>query len=204
MDFSPKIPGEKYDSTYPQGMIRAMQTHSGKAVDVFRMGVNQIEIVDIAHGLSLTCRYGGHCRIFYSVAQHSIIVADNMPKPYGIFGLMHDAAEAYLGDVIRPLKQHMRMYRILESQVLGIICKKFDLPASWSDKIMRSVTAMDNRALFTECLDIMGGEKFDWGFKKKYRKRFSEKIIERPWQDVKHEFLLKYKDYMEEWQKHET
>lgn len=88
-----------------------------------------IDIRDIAAALSKICRFGGHCRTFYSVAQHSILVAHLTLESLAGIGLMHDAAEAYLGDVIKPLKVILGdNYASLESSFERAIFKKFGLP----------------------------------------------------------------------------
>lgn len=77
---------------------------------------------DIAHHLGMTCRYGGGVRRFYSVAEHSLLVVDllrwlGQPAEIVVAGLLHDAAEAYVGDVIAPLKYALRL---AEADLRGI------------------------------------------------------------------------------------
>ena len=86
-----------------------LQTVSGRFVNPFDPDPTQLDIQDIARALANTCRFGGHCRSFYSVAQHSVIVSELVEQrggdPEDVFAaLMHDAGEAYLGDMPHPLK----------------------------------------------------------------------------------------------------
>jgi|SRR6185312_5486199 len=88
-----------------------------------------IDIRDIAAALSKICRFGGHSRTFYSVAQHSILVAHLTLESMAGIGLLHDAAEAYLGDVIKPLKVILGDgYASLEASFERAIFRKFGLP----------------------------------------------------------------------------
>lgn len=89
------------------------ETASGRFIDLLDPKADAIDLGDIARGLSLTCRYGGQVRRFYSVAEHAVLVHDllvwlRQPTPILLAGLFHDAAEAYLGDVVSPLKWAMR------------------------------------------------------------------------------------------------
>jgi len=63
-----------------------------------------IDIHDIAHHLSLICRFNGACRVFYSVAQHCCIVSDALARPYKLRGLLHDGTETYFGDMIKAIE----------------------------------------------------------------------------------------------------
>jgi uncharacterized protein len=108
-------------------------THSGKKFYPLDPRPEDICIEDIAHSLSHVCRYGGHCAAHYSVAQHSVyvslVVGEREPE-HALWGLLHDAAEAYVGDMVRPLKQvkGMGAYRDIEAGIMIAICKVFGLP----------------------------------------------------------------------------
>lgn len=89
---------------------------------------DEVFIEDIAHALAYTCRFGAHCKIFYSVAEHSLLVSQVVPAPYALCGLMHDATEAYVTDVPRPLKTFLSGYKAIEQGVWRAIATKFGLP----------------------------------------------------------------------------
>lgn len=84
-----------------------LSTFTGGTFDLANPTAKQVDIRDIAHSLSLLCRFNGHCKRFYSVAEHSMNVADLLPNELKLWGLLHDAHEAYIGDVSRPLKKLM-------------------------------------------------------------------------------------------------
>lgn len=79
-------------------------TQSATQVDILKPQAKQIRIDDICHGLAFVCRFNGQTRHHYSVAQHSLIVADIVPQEHKLAGLLHDATEAYLADIARPIK----------------------------------------------------------------------------------------------------
>jgi hypothetical protein len=90
-----------------------IQTRFGRMMDLADPQPDDIDIRDIAHSLAITCRFAGHTVRFYSVAEHSFWVGrllehDGEPRERVLAGLLHDAAEAYVGDVTRPLKQALR------------------------------------------------------------------------------------------------
>jgi hypothetical protein len=104
-------------------------TASGKIVNLFNPDPNTLWIKDIAHGLAHTCRWNGHTKSFYSVAEHCVRVADRLPKEKKLTGLLHDAEEAYFGDIISPIKN------ILPSDIIEkiinfreVIFKKYNVP----------------------------------------------------------------------------
>ncbi|WP_434573067.1 phosphohydrolase [Pseudomonas sp. Z3-8] len=133
-------------------------THTGKRFDLFEPDVDMIDPRDIAHSLAHLCRFNGHTREFYSVAQHSCLVADLVPTEHKLAALLHDATEAYLGDMTRPLKEWMPYYRGFEDVVWGRVCERFgleiDLPAS--------VRQADLIALATERRDLMPPDPATW------------------------------------------
>lgn len=103
-------------------------TVSGIKVDLLHPTEDMIDIRDIAAALSKICRFGGHSKHFYSVAQHCVMVAAMAPENIKCEALLHDASEAYLGDVIKPLKVILgASYRNMETVFEGIISQKFGL-----------------------------------------------------------------------------
>jgi uncharacterized protein len=104
-----------------------IRTHSGIVIDILSPYPFQISIDDIAHSLSHQCRFNGHVDTFYSVAQHSVMISEMLPEKYKLAALLHDAAEAYLGDVVRPLKHLLPQYISIEDNMMQVIAKKFNL-----------------------------------------------------------------------------
>jgi 5'-deoxynucleotidase YfbR-like HD superfamily hydrolase len=116
--------------------------------------VDDIVLEDIAHALSLQCRFSGHTSTFYSVAQHSILVAAALPTEYALTGLMHDASEAYLNDLASPVKNAPGLgekYRYVERRLMQVISSRFGL--IWPIPI--EVHQADLRMLETERRDLL-------------------------------------------------
>lgn len=124
--------------------LQAWGSEKNRTFDVVRPDPTLISIETIAHSLSMQCRFNGHCNAFYSVAQHSVLVSQVCMIEDARWGLLHDASEAYLGDVIRPLKHHpmFAFYRDVERQLQEVIYRRFSLfgkePPSveWADEHM--------------------------------------------------------------------
>jgi hypothetical protein len=138
-----------------------MQTYSGRQFWPCDPKPEEIDIEDIAHALSMQCRYGGHCKSFYSVAQHSIMVSQVCMEQDALWGLLHDAAEAYLVDLPRPIKHFSDMgelYRYLEKRLMWAVCDRFGLPREEPKSIKRA----DNILLVTEMRDLMTPPPEKW------------------------------------------
>lgn len=137
-----------------------IQTHSGRRFNPLKPNPGAIVIQDIAHALSMQCRFSGHCREFYSVAQHSVLVSYICDSGDAFWGLMHDATEAYLVDVPRPLKRSGKFdaYLEFESIMQEAICKRFALPFREPPSVKRADTIL----LATEARDLMAPLHSDW------------------------------------------
>lgn len=119
-----------------------LHTFSGKIINLEQIREDDIDIVDIAHALSNLCRFGGHTKQFYSVAQHSLRVANLVPEEFKLEALLHDATEAYIGDVVRPLKKKLTEYISLEYDITYVIQTKFGLPTFLSPVVREADTYM--------------------------------------------------------------
>lgn len=126
---------------------------------------DEINITDIAHSLSNQCRFAGHVSEFYSVAQHSVYVAEQIAKSRSkttaLWGLLHDASEAYLVDLPKPLKMAAGFgegYRKAEEQVMIAVCSKFHLPLVEPEV----VRYWDKVLVCTEARDLMGRHGAPW------------------------------------------
>lgn len=139
-----------------------IQTYTGKQYWPIDPRPEDVNIEDIAHALSMLCRFGGHCLRFYSVAEHSIHIARWLYPRYGarvaLCGLMHDATEAYVTDVPRPLKPFLMGYKQIEKDNWLAIASALDLPAVLPD----AVKDADTRALSEEARQNMAPCVAEW------------------------------------------
>ena len=126
-------------------------TRTGRRFDFAAPTPAMISIEDIAAALSKLCRYTGHCPHFYSVAEHSVLTSHLVPPEDQLAALMHDAAEAYVGDVSRPLKSMLPDYKIIEARIEAVIALTFGLPFPMPD----SVAAADLAMLGHERITVM-------------------------------------------------
>lgn len=146
-----------------------IRLRSGLYLDLTDPKPDQFTLADIAGGLSKLCRYGGQVEHFYSVAEHSVNCMlqahqDEQPIEVQRLALMHDAAEAFIGDVIKPLKVMLSpLYDVIEDRIEKVIFTKFNLstdPAHWSaaKEIDRAILIAERRVLFSRDNKTWTGE----------------------------------------------
>ena len=141
-----------------------LQTVSGRFVNPFDPDPEQLDPADIARALANICRFGGHCRPFYSVAQHSVIVSELVEQRGGdledVFAaLMHDAAEAYLGDMPHPIKHRSPLgaaFKEAEAHLESVLRTRFSIKAD-----VPEIKRIDRALLATERRSV-SGESWDW------------------------------------------
>ena len=197
--------------------MATMNTYTGNKIDPMNMTASDISIQDIAHALSLTCRGGGHVSYFFSVAQHSINCM-NEAKARGwserlqLACLLHDASEAYISDIIRPVKAHLSNYLEIESSIMNVILERFGLAdlseeenaimnvilerfglADLSEEENAMWKQIDDDMMNFELKNLMKGEE--------YRNMDNLSSVpaeaERPWREVEDEFEAECKKLIE-------
>lgn len=136
-----------------------IETRTGKRVSVENPQPDQFDIKDIAYALSNTCRFNGHCAGFYSVAEHSVAVALRLPSELRLAGLLHDATEAYLGDIPSPIKQFLPDYKAIEKRFEEAVATAF-MVNLWEPAVKEA----DIDALFTEAHFLIPSQGKDWTF----------------------------------------
>lgn len=123
-----------------------IETYSGMKVYLPECDPESIELIDIAHALSMVPRFAGHIDSHYSVAEHSIHVASIVPDQHKLQGLMHDGPEAYLSDIATPFKSLMPQYKELEADLWSAMCARFGI----DEEMSPFVKAADRVMLMTE------------------------------------------------------
>jgi hypothetical protein len=144
-----------------------IETYTGKKFYPFSPNPGEFDIKDIAHSLSNQCRFNGHVKEFYSVAQHCVLIANYLEHighslSYILAGLLHDAGEAYVGDIITPVKRVFPQLAIYEHNLMIRIFRWADIDINRD--IMRAVERVDKMILYSE-KQVLLGDKIDWGFK---------------------------------------
>ena len=142
-----------------------IMTHSHKMFDPLNPDPTQIDIADIAHALSMLCRANGHFKSFYSVGQHSVncmeeAAARGYSRRVQLGCLLHDASEAYLSDVTRPVKEELPRYREIEEPLQETIWNHW-LSQPLTEEERRQIFDIDDAILAHEFLHLMGAAIFD-------------------------------------------
>ena len=129
-------------------------TYTGRRIEPLKPDYNEIDPMDIAHSLANQCRFTGHTREFYSTAQHSYLVSTIVPAEDALWGLLHDASEAYISDIARPVKRQPEFepfYKAAEDTLMAAVCERFGLPV----QMPASVKEADDMLLRAEQRDLM-------------------------------------------------
>lgn len=163
-----------------------MQTYTGKLVDLANFTEEDVRLRDITHSLSMINRFTGHTTVPYTVAQHSVVVSKLVPPEDSMWGLLHDASEAYLGDIATPLKSFLPDYMQLERHVQRTIAKKFGL--KWP--MPESVKVADRRALIHEKTKLLSVQH-DWGIT---AEPICASIVLMDWRQAEELFANRYKE----------
>jgi hypothetical protein len=136
-----------------------IQTYTGRQFFPLDPRARDVDIRDIARSLSFLCRFNGHCHQFYSVADHSVRVSQIVPPAHALWGLLHDAAEAYLSDLPRPIKRRVPLFNELEDRLLETIAAAFGLDLPLPPEVLHA----DDVMLATEARDLAARPPQPWG-----------------------------------------
>ena len=172
-----------------------IETSKGNRFDYATPENYKFNTDEIAHALSQLCRFTGHTKEFYSVAQHSIMVSWLLPPELQLMGMLHDAAEAFIGDINAPLKQLLPQVKELENRIQSAIYKQYNV--RYTPEAAAMVKEADIRMLLMEKRDLMPGMPVaEWGDWVKQYKLLPNKIL--PWSPAiaKAQFISDCKYYM--------
>lgn len=136
-----------------------MQTFTGRQFFPLEPRVEDIDILDIAHALSMQCRYNGHVQRFYSVAEHCVLLSHAVDRELALWALLHDAPEAYIGDMVRPLKINMPDFRAADDHIMAVIAEKYGLAGV---EIPPAVKDADTRILLNERDALLSAPPRPW------------------------------------------
>ncbi len=124
----------------------SFQTYTGQEFNVFNIKLNAINIIDIAHSLSLSCRFNGHTRSHLSIAEHCYFTSTLCSPENALAGLLHDAAETYITDVPSPIKKFLSEFRNLDDRLTRAIFKRFGC----THPVPKEIKLLDRRLCYTE------------------------------------------------------
>ena len=174
-----------------------LKTYTGKVWPFADAGNTVMEPDHIAQSLALQCRFGGHIDTFYSVAQHCCHCADAMYRPDRIHGLLHDAHEAVIGNIIGPLKraidEETDIIRRVKGQVDVAVYRMAGISFP-SDEVVQRIKTVDFLMLATEMRDVRTGTPIDARMPPPYPEHIL-KIEPWPWEYAKKQWLDRYELY---------
>lgn len=168
---------------------RLIRTWTGVFFSPLEPHPEDIRAEDIAHALSLLCRANGHFSCFYSVGQHCLAceaeaAAAGLPRATRLACLLHDASEAYISDITRPVKLGLPEYRVIEKRLQDTIYRRFGIDPD-DTEVMSEVGRIDDTMLYHEFLALGGCALFDQAPLKITEPEFSF----RDFKDVEQQYL---------------
>jgi hypothetical protein len=149
-------------------------TYTGRRIEPLNPDPTQIDIVDIAYSLAGQRRFTGHTDPWYNTGQHSVLVSTIVPAEDALWGLLHDAPEAYISDIARPVKRQAEFepfYKAAEDTLMAAVCERFGLPL----QMPASVKEADDMLLRAEQRDLMPNDPSEGPI-------YQEKVI--PWESA--------------------
>jgi hypothetical protein len=166
-----------------------IQTYTGRQFFPLAPRAEDVHILDIAHALALKCRFTGHTKYMYSVAQHSLLCAAEATRNARIHALLHDAAEAYLFDAATPIKSAFPLIADLEAAILAAVYTRYDIP---QPTLMQraEVDFLDKAMLAREAYTFFWPAG-NWDIQ---AEPADVTITEKPWREVEESFLLAFDD----------
>ena len=173
-----------------------IETYTGRQFWPLDPRPEEIDRLDIAHALSQICRFTGHSKWHYSVATHSLLCAEYLhlegaSEAIQLRALLHDASEAYICDVARPVKPYLQNYTDIEKQLMNVIYLSFGLPAD-DPEADAAVKRADDALLHMEALKLM--PKAEWATREGYSATIDKLIARRPMDFIEMMFLAKLEE----------
>jgi len=135
-----------------------IQTYTGRAVDVLAFQPSDVDIDDIAHHLSMLCRYNGAVSRFYSVAEHCVLLSHAVAPENALWALLHDATEAYVGDMVWPLKNEIPEFEVIEDHIMSAITAWAGIVPAQPDEVRE----YDRRIVLDERAALMREPERPW------------------------------------------
>lgn len=216
LENSPPLPVSPSPTPYAEGRDW-IQTFTGRRFFPLRPTIGDLSITDIAHALAMKCRFTGHVSTFYSVAEHSVHCSRNVPNKHALWALLHDAAEAYLPDVARPIKGRLYVgitepmvpgiegqsgfgigmtFAAAEDELLKVVARRFGL--AWPMPAI--VKEVDLRMLATERDLLMHAGSEAWGDLygvERFAELLTPGALGWDWQTAKSQFLARFNELTE-------
>lgn len=166
-----------------------VQTYTGKKFFPLQPNVEAIDLEDIAHALSMSCRFTGHTKFHYSIAQHSVLVSYLAGAEHAFAGLLHDASEAYLSDISSPIKRSSVFveYKEIEKVLQSAIYTKFGLPVDEHPSVKKA----DVTALCIEANSLFNQKHKDWVMPTSFPSVTIQKLTP---EEAKEQFLKRFNE----------